>query len=134
MAADLGTDERRVAIEVISTLVHIKRTLIELILKPAGVPPMLTERLFDRRDPMTNKPLTKRQVAPLLLDELNKSNDLRSSIRAIVRIGSANFAGFDKSLYTTDKTSFSVPNLQSTHACSRNQATGLLIGIRCSTD
>ena len=88
VVTDLGTDERRVAIEAISTLVHIKRTLIELILKPAGVPPVLAERLFARRDPNTNKALTKRQVAPLLLDELDKSPEDRSSIRAIVKIAS----------------------------------------------
>jgi hypothetical protein len=88
MAVDFGTDERRVAIEAICTLVHIKRTLIDLLLKPAGVPSMLAERLFSRRDPITNKPLSKRQVAPLLLDELDKDTDLRSSIRAIVKIAS----------------------------------------------
>ena len=86
--ADLGTDERRVVIEAITTLVHIKRTLIDLILKPAGVPPMLAERLFARRDPVTNKPLTKRQVAPLLLDELDSSPDTQGAIRAIVKIAS----------------------------------------------
>jgi hypothetical protein len=85
---DLGTDERRVAIEAISTLVHIKRTLIELILKQAGVPPMLAERLFARRDPTTNNLLTKRQVAPLLLDELDSSLETRGAIRAIVKIAS----------------------------------------------
>jgi len=88
MVADLGTDERRVAIEAITTLVHIKRTLIDLILKPAGVPPMLAERLFARRDPVTNKPLTKRQVAPLLLDELDNSPNTQGAIRAIVKIAS----------------------------------------------
>ncbi|MEW6183210.1 MAG: hypothetical protein AB1500_08545 [Bacillota bacterium] len=88
MSTDLGVEERRVAIEAISTLVHIKRTLIDLLLKPAGVPPMLAERLFGRRDPTTNKLLTKRQVAPLLLDELDKSPEYRSSIRAILKITS----------------------------------------------
>lgn len=88
MAVDFGTDERRAAIEAISILVHIKRTLIELLLKPAGVPTVLAERLFARRDPTTNKPLTKRQVAPLLLEELDKSPEHRSSIRAIVKIAS----------------------------------------------
>jgi hypothetical protein len=88
VASDFGVDERRVAIEAISTLVHVKRPLIDLLLKPAGVPPMLAERLFGRRDPTTNKPLTKRQVAPLLLDELDKSPEHRTSIRGIVKIAS----------------------------------------------
>jgi len=35
----VGIEERRVAIEVIATLVHIKNTMVELILRPAGVPP-----------------------------------------------------------------------------------------------
>jgi hypothetical protein len=88
MATDLGTDERRLAIEAITTLVHIKRTLIDLLLKPAGVPTPLAERWFARCDPSTNKPLTKRQVAPLLLDELDKTQELKSCIRAIVKIAS----------------------------------------------
>jgi len=88
VTVDLGTEERRVAIEAISTLIHIKRTLIELILKPAGVPSTLVERLFSRQDPTTGKLLTKRQVAPLLLDELDNCPDQRSSIRAIVKIAS----------------------------------------------
>src|SRR5438874_12458079 len=32
---DLGTDERRVAIEAIATLCHIKRAMVDLLLKPA---------------------------------------------------------------------------------------------------
>jgi len=34
---DLGTEGRRLAIEIIATLVHIKSTMVELILKPAGI-------------------------------------------------------------------------------------------------
>jgi len=49
---------------------------------------MLAERLFARRDPVTNKPLTKRQVAPLLLDELDNSPNTQGAIRAIVKIAS----------------------------------------------
>lgn len=49
---------------------------------------MLAERLFARRDPVTNKPLTKRQVAPLLLDELDSSPDTQGAIWAIIKIAS----------------------------------------------
>jgi hypothetical protein len=46
-------EERRLAIEIIATLVHVKNAMAELILKPAGVPADVYNRLLYRRDEAT---------------------------------------------------------------------------------
>lgn len=77
---------RRLAIEVIATLVHIKSTMVELILKPAGVPSKAYNNLIYRRDETTGRTLSKRQIAPLILDEIEKKNDNKKILRAIIEI------------------------------------------------
>jgi hypothetical protein len=84
---DLGVEERRIAIEVIATLVHIKNTLVELLLKPAGVPLEIVNLLY-LRDDVTGRLMSKRMVAPLILDELEKRPDCSGVIRAIIDIAS----------------------------------------------
>ncbi len=58
---DLGIEGQRVAIEVIATLVHIKSTMAELVLKPAGIPVDCYRSLLHRRDDSTGRPLSKRR-------------------------------------------------------------------------
>ena len=67
---DLGIEGRRVAIEIIATLVHIKNTMAELILKPAGIPADVYRELLYKRDETTGRSLSKRQIAPLIIDVL----------------------------------------------------------------
>ena len=83
--ADLGTDERRVAIEAIATLCHIKRVLVELLLKPAGVPEKIYAPLLYKRDE-TGRVLSKRQMAPLILEGCEKWKGAQSAVRRIVEI------------------------------------------------
>jgi hypothetical protein len=68
---DLGTEERRLAIEAISTLCHLKKVLSELILKPAGVPEVFYSNLLYSKD-ASGKTLSKRQIAPLIIDACDK--------------------------------------------------------------
>jgi hypothetical protein len=82
----LTVDERRAAIEVIATLVHIKRTMADLILKPAGVPAEIYQPLLYRRDESTGRTLSKRQIAPFILDALDKRPNGEEVIRAIIEI------------------------------------------------
>lgn len=79
-------EERRVAIEAIATLVHIKNTMAELILKPAGVPAEIYRSLLYRRDESTSRPLSKRQIAPLILEAVEQRPDCRGLVRRIVEI------------------------------------------------
>lgn len=83
---DVGIDERRVIIEAIATLVHIKQTMADLILKPAGVPKDLYQPLFARRDEQTGRVLSKRQMAPLIIDAVDIQPDGKSILRKILEI------------------------------------------------
>ncbi|MFQ5741447.1 MAG: hypothetical protein ACE5JX_20820 [Acidobacteriota bacterium] len=82
---DLGVDERKVAIEAIATLCHVKRVMADLLLKPAGVPEEVYGPLLYRRDE-TGRLLSKRQIAPLIIDGCDKRSEAQRSIRRIVEI------------------------------------------------
>jgi hypothetical protein len=62
--------------------------MAELLLKPAGVPRDIYARLLTQRDEVTGKLLTKRQMAPLILETLEKLHDGHRIIRAIVELAS----------------------------------------------
>jgi len=90
---NLGVDEERVAIETIATLVHIRTAMAELILKPAGVPAEIYQPLLHRCDPTTGRPLSKREMAPLIIDAIEKRPDSIQIISAIIEIA-ANWGSF----------------------------------------
>lgn len=90
---DLGVEGRRLAIEAIATLVHIKNTMAELLLKPAGVPPEVYRPLLYRRDESTGRPLSKRHIAPLVLDAVDGRADCSGVVRALIEIA-ANWSSF----------------------------------------
>lgn len=83
---DLGVEGRRIAVEVIATLVHIKSTMAELLLKPAGFPADIYRPLLYKRDEDTGRPLSKRKIAPLILDALEGRPDSAGIIRALIEI------------------------------------------------
>lgn len=84
---DLGVDEQRVAVEIISTLVHIKSTLVELVLKPAGIPDELYRPLLYRRDDVTGRTISKRQFAALILEAVATHPNGPAMLRALLEIG-----------------------------------------------
>ncbi len=90
---DLGIDGRRVAIEIIATLVHIKSTMAELLVKPAGVPSEVYRPLFIRRDEATGRVLTKRQMAPLILEAMDARGSGGEVVRKLVQLASE-WSGF----------------------------------------
>lgn len=81
-----SVEARRLAIEIIATLVHIKSAMSELILKPAGVPPEIYRPLLYRRDETTGKTLSKRQIAPLILDAIENRGDCNGVFRRMIEI------------------------------------------------
>lgn len=81
-----GIEARRVAIEAIATLAHIKSTMTELILKPAGVPRDVYAPLLYRRDDTTGRTLSKRQIAPLILDAIQERAGCENVVRTIVEV------------------------------------------------
>jgi hypothetical protein len=88
-----GTEERRLVIEIITTLANLKKILVELILKPSGVPADIYQTLLNQRDDTTGSPLTKRQMAPLILDAVDKRIDCEGVIRNIIEVA-ANWSNF----------------------------------------
>jgi hypothetical protein len=81
----LGTDEKRVAIEAIATLCYVKRSMVELLLKPAGVPEEIYGPLLYRRDE-GGRLLSKRAIAPLILDGCENRATTRNAVRRIIEI------------------------------------------------
>ena len=91
---DLTNDERRIAIEVIATLVRIKSSMAEMILKPAGVSSCVYKPLLYKRDEETGCTLSKRQIAPIMVYTLSQNENGVRSIRAINEIA-ANWTSFE---------------------------------------
>ncbi|MDD5615124.1 MAG: hypothetical protein PHH85_02880 [Candidatus Methanoperedens sp.] len=90
---EISVEEQRLTIEIISTLVHIKDTMAELILKPAGVPADVYRPLLYRHDDTTGKTLSKRQIAPLILDATKKHSNYNGIIHKMIEIA-ANWSNF----------------------------------------
>jgi len=86
---DLGVEGKRVAIETIATLVNIKNVMGDLLLRPAGIPPELYHPLLYQRDASTGRPLSKRQIAPLILAEVEKRPDFTVIIRNLIEIAAS---------------------------------------------
>lgn len=63
-------EHRRVVIETIATLAHLKDAMAALILDPAGVPSNVYQPLLYQINPATGRPLSKGQMAPAFLMEL----------------------------------------------------------------
>jgi hypothetical protein len=82
---DLGTDERKLVLEAIATLCYIKRSMVELVLKPAGVPEEVYGPLLHQRDEQ-GRLLSKRQIAPLIVDACEKHPVRKVAIRRILEI------------------------------------------------
>lgn len=89
---DLGTDERRVAIEAIATLCHIKRAMADLLLRPSGIPEEVFRPLLYRRDE-TGRVLSKRQIAPLIIAACEADPQCRHCIRRLLEV-TAGWSGF----------------------------------------
>ncbi len=89
MSMDIGVEEQRTAIEVIATLVNVRQAMVNLILKPAGVPPEIYQPVLLQCDESTGERLSKRQMAPLILDAVAKRPDGGATVRAIIEIAAS---------------------------------------------
>lgn len=87
---EIEESAREAAIEVIATLVDIKSTMIEMLLRPAGVPPEVYQPLLRRKDEITGKDISKRKFAPLMLDEMDRRPGVRADgvVKNLLRIAS----------------------------------------------
>src|SRR5260370_1042946 len=79
-------EHRKTAIEIIATLVHIKTTMADLILRPANVPLDVYKPLLYKRDAATGRVLSKRQIAPLILDATAQRGIEGAIVRSLLEI------------------------------------------------
>ena len=82
----VGVDERGLVIEAIATLAYRKSDMVHFVLNPAGVPQEIYRPLSRQRDDLTGRPMTKRNIAPLILDALEKRGDYADIVLNIVKI------------------------------------------------
>lgn len=80
---------QRLAIEIISTLVYLKRAMVDLILRPAGVPADIYQGYLYKRDEATGRRMSKRETAPLILNELEKRGNLDAVLRSLLEIAAS---------------------------------------------
>ena len=79
-------DARRLAVEAVASLVHIKKTAADQMLRKAGVAEPLILRFLTERDPATGEKRSKRDSIALILEDLAKEGADHAVVRAIVDI------------------------------------------------
>jgi hypothetical protein len=73
--------------------------MVNFVLEPAGVPKEIYVQFSKQRDDLTNRRITKRQLAPLILNALEKREDYAEIIGNIVKIA----AGWEKYELSNDE-------------------------------
>jgi hypothetical protein len=79
---------RKLALEVIATLVNVKKVAAELVLKPAGVPANLIRSFLVERNTATGQKRTKREAGAAILDELFRSGHGDTVVRGLITLAS----------------------------------------------
>ncbi|WP_114859758.1 hypothetical protein [Azospirillum brasilense] len=79
-------DARRLALEAIATLVYVKKTAADQVLRRVGVPEDLIRRFLTERDPATGEKRSKRDAGALVLEELARTGGDHAVIRNIVAL------------------------------------------------
>ncbi len=84
----LDADARRLALEAMATLAHIKKIAADQLLRPAGVPEDLIRNFVKGRDATTGAPTTKRQGGATILEQLARDGRDGHVIRRLVELAS----------------------------------------------
>lgn len=79
-------DARRLALEVIATLVNVKKAAAEHVLRRVGVPDELVRRFLIERDPTTAEKRSKRDAGVVILDELARRGEDQTVIRKLIKL------------------------------------------------
>ncbi|HEX7711734.1 MAG TPA: hypothetical protein VF418_12450 [Sphingomonadaceae bacterium] len=88
-ASSVDADARRLALEAIATLVYVKKTAAEQVLRRADVPEDLIRRFLTERDPATGEKRSKRDAGAMVLDELLRRGEIDAVVRKIVDIAAS---------------------------------------------
>ncbi|MER9548345.1 hypothetical protein [Mesorhizobium sp. M0322] len=84
--ATADADARRLALEAIATLVYVKKTAADQILRRAGVPEDLIRRFLTERDPATGEKRSKRDAGAIVLEELATTGADHAVVRKIIAL------------------------------------------------
>lgn len=85
-APTIDADARRLALEVIATLVNLKRLAAERVLTPSGVPADLVRRFLTERDPTTGEKRSKREAGAVILDALAERGLEAEVVRQVIQL------------------------------------------------
>jgi hypothetical protein len=83
---DFGVDEKRLIIEIIANLTHLKNDLVNFILKPAGLTPDSYSSYLYKLDEVTGRILSKRKIAPLIIEAIEQKSDSFEIFKKIIEI------------------------------------------------
>lgn len=79
------SEVKKLTIEIIASLVYKKTQMYELILRPAGISDKFFGSLMKKRN-VDGKPLTKRDMGVIIVNELEKKPEFRKNINSIIKI------------------------------------------------
>jgi hypothetical protein len=82
----VDVDARKAALEVLATLVNVKKIAADRLLRPAGVPDPLIARFLRGKDATTGEPLSKRQAGSSILSELAQHGEDGAIVRKLLNI------------------------------------------------
>lgn len=82
-----STDTKKLVIEIVATLVHIKSTMYELILKPAGINKDYFQSLTKQKNDF-GKWLTKREIASRIIAAIENHANYEKIMRSIIKTAS----------------------------------------------
>lgn len=82
------SEARRLAVEAIATLVNVKKTAADLLLRRAEMPEALIKRFLSERDPATGSKRSKRDAAALILEDLASNGRDEETIHRIIVVAS----------------------------------------------
>lgn len=77
-----SSDAKRLGLEIVATLVNIKKVAVERLLIPAGVPTDLAQRFLRDRNSVTGEKLRKREAMSMVLEELDRRGENTAAIVA----------------------------------------------------
>jgi hypothetical protein len=84
---ELGTEARRLAVDIMANVPWFKRVLVDKILKPAGVPREIYARHLEKIDELSGKKVTKWAAAPDILAEMEARGQGARFVRTVIQIG-----------------------------------------------
>ena len=85
----IGVDERGLVLQAIAELAHRKADMVNFVLKPAGVPREIYGPVPYQRDDITGQKMSKRDMAPGILEDLGKRPDYTEIVWNIVKIAAS---------------------------------------------